>query len=88
MDLETLRKKLHDTNVPERWYSINDGLKPDACIIIKNYFIWECFYYGERGDKLDYISAGEDESAYQWLWEKMESQLKTFKILPKETENR
>ena len=44
MKLTELKKELEGNNVPERWYSINEGLKPDACNLYKNYSLWEYFY--------------------------------------------
>ncbi len=84
MTLIELKDKLYWNNVPERWYSLDEGLKPDACIIFKNYTKWECFYLDEKGNKHDYkIFHGEVE-AYNYLWTKMEYQLGIFKIPPRE----
>jgi hypothetical protein len=83
MQIQELKNKLYQNNVPERWYSLNDGLKPDACIIYKNYSNWECFYLDEKGDKHDYKIFQKDEDAYDYLWKKMEYQLSVFKIPPR-----
>jgi len=32
-----LIERLSNNDVPGRWYSLNDGLKSDACILYKNY---------------------------------------------------
>lgn len=79
MDLQELKNKLSTNNVPARWYSLDEGLKPDACIIYKNYSIWECFYLDEKGDKHDFRIFEKDEDAYKYLWDKMEYQLKYLK---------
>ena len=78
-----LNKKLYEHNVPERWYSINEGLKPDACILYKNYLKWEFFYLNERGEKHDYKIFHNEEDAYDYLWKKMEYQLRIFKVEPR-----
>jgi hypothetical protein len=53
MDLKTLKKKLLENNISESMYSIDDGLKPDAFILYRNYSKWECFYLDERGNRDD-----------------------------------
>ncbi|MBS1595572.1 MAG: hypothetical protein JST90_14745 [Bacteroidetes bacterium] len=83
MDLKTLKENLALYNVPERWYSIDDGLKPGACIIYKNYAIWECFYLDEKGNRNMYSVCKTDEDAYDWLWDKMKMNLKYRKSPPK-----
>ena len=79
MNLLELKDKLYRNNVPERWYSLNDGLKPDACILYKNYSKWEFFYLDEKGGRHDYKTFDSDEEAYEYLWKKMEYQLEFFK---------
>jgi hypothetical protein len=80
MDIKTLKHKLSVNNVPARWYSLDEGLKPDACILIKNYSIWEFFYMDEKGDRHDFKIFKVDEEAYDYLWKKMERQLIFFKM--------
>lgn len=86
MDLNELKKRLYKSNVPERWYSIDEGLKPDACILYKNYSKWEFFYLDEKGNRTDYRIFDNDDEAYEYLWKKMEYQLKIFKIEPRKDE--
>lgn len=83
MNLSELKNKLYKNNVPERWYSLDEGLKPDACILYKNYSKWEFFYLDEKGNKYDYKIFQNDEDAYDYLWKKMEYQLEIFKIAPR-----
>lgn len=45
MDLIELKDKLYWNNIPERWYSLNDGLKPDACIPYAAEIDWYVFNY-------------------------------------------
>lgn len=80
MDKQTLISKLQSNNIPERWYSINEGLKPNACIIYENYSLWEYFYLDEKGERLDYKIFSNEEEAYEHLWNKMKYQAKIFKI--------
>ncbi|MDI3322370.1 hypothetical protein [Pinibacter soli] len=84
MNLIELKDKLYWNNVPERWYSLNEGLKADACILYKNYSTWEFFYLDERGERHDYRIFNNDDEAFDFLWKKMEYQLAVFKIKPKE----
>lgn len=84
MNINELRKKLDYYNVPQHWYSLNDGLKPDACILFKNYSIWEYFYLDERGEKHEYKIFNNEESAFDFFWKKMEYQLAVFNIKHKD----
>jgi hypothetical protein len=83
MLLSELKSKLYENNVPDRSYSLNEGLKSDAIVIYKNYSKWECFYLDERGGKHDFRIFESDGDAYSYLWEKMEYQLNVFKISPR-----
>ena len=79
MNLTELKIKLQENNVPERWYSLDDGLKPDACILYKNYSVWEFFYLDERGGRNDHKIFKIEEDAFEYLWQKMEYQLRIFR---------
>ena len=79
MDLQELREKLIENNVPGRWYSLNEGLKPDACILFENYWVCEFFYLDEKGNKFDMRVFKNSEEAFEFLWKKMEKQLRIFK---------
>jgi hypothetical protein len=83
MNLMDLKKTLYDNNVPDRWYSLNEGLKPDACILFKNYSVWEFFYLDEKGYRHDHKSFINDSDAFEYLWQKMKRQLDLFKIPPR-----
>ena len=83
MTIDELRTKLQANNVPEHWYSLDQGLKPDACILYKNYSKWEYFYLDERGNRNDWKILNTDEEAYDHLWKKMEYQLNVFRKPPK-----
>jgi hypothetical protein len=80
MTLSELKQKIHDNNVPERWYSLDNGLKPDACILYRNYSVLEFFYLDEKGEKHDLKIFKKDDEAYDHLWAKLEYQLRIFDI--------
>lgn len=83
MNIDQLKEKLFTNNVPERWYSLDEGLKPDACILFKNYSNWEFFYLDEKGNRHEYKVFANDEEAFDYLWKKIEYQLRVFKIPPR-----
>ena len=64
MKLEELLEKIKANNVPERWYAINDGVKPDACVILDYNGQWEGFYIDEKGERNDFSLFLNAESAY------------------------
>lgn len=84
MDLIELKDKLYWNNVPERWYSLDEGLKPGALHLYKNYSKWEYFYLDDRGERTDFRVFYTDEEAYDFLWKMIEQQLEVFKIKPRE----
>jgi len=83
MNLDELKQKLTINNVPERWYSLDDGLKPDACILYKNYSKWEFFYLDEKGNRNNYQVFVTDDEAFDHLWKMMEGQLGLLKNMGK-----
>jgi hypothetical protein len=86
MNLNELKSKLYNANVPDRWYSLDEGEKPDAVIVYNNYSKWECYYLDEKGDKRDFRLFRSDQEAYDYLWGKMERQLAVFRISPRKEE--
>ena len=83
MNLAELKNKLALHNVPERWYSLDDDLMPDACILFKNYSKWEFFYLDEKGDRYDFRIFVDESDAFDYFWKKMEYQLDAFNLNPK-----
>jgi hypothetical protein len=79
MDLSELKEKLYSNKVPKNWYSLDEGLKPDSCILYKNYNVWEFFYLDEKGDRHEYQIFKTDTEAFEHLWEKMKEELIFFK---------
>ncbi len=90
MDLTTLKNKLRENKVPESWYSLYDGLKGNAWMLWEIHGMWEVYYMDERGGQMEdnrhlFIS---EETACDFLWEKMANALKYSQrppdgILPK-----
>jgi hypothetical protein len=83
MDLSELKDKLYWNNVPERWYSLDEGLKPNALHLYKNYSQWEYFFLDDRGERTDLRIFYSDEDAYNFLWKMLEAELKVFKVQPR-----
>jgi len=79
MKLTELKQRIVLNEIPDRWYSINDGLKTNACIIYHNYKIWEYFYLDEKGQRHDSKPFINAEDAYDHLWIKLEDQLSVFR---------
>ncbi len=80
MNLAELKEKLIIGNIPKSWYSLDEGLKPDACILHKNYSLWEYFYLDEKGGRHELTIFSNEKEAFDFLWKKMEDQAKIFKI--------
>ncbi|WCT13692.1 hypothetical protein [Mucilaginibacter jinjuensis] len=83
MDLDELKNKIKVNNIPDRWYSIDDGLKPDACIIYRNHSIWEYFFLDEKGERHDLMFFNNELDAYDHIWKKLEYQQRIFKRFKK-----
>lgn len=79
MTLSELKKLLTSYNIPERWYSLNEGLKLDAFILHNNYSKWEYFYLDEKGEKHDFILFLNESDALDYLWKKLKRQSEIFK---------
>jgi hypothetical protein len=78
MNLEELKNNIKIYNIPERWYSIDEGLKPNAYIIFKNYSLWEYFCLDEKGERLDFRVFNRAEDAYEKLWSDLKKQSEVF----------
>ncbi|MFR4406066.1 MAG: hypothetical protein ACLT3E_05430 [Anaerovoracaceae bacterium] len=57
-----LRIELRKLNVPEGWYSINEGVKSDTYILNKIYYYWE-FFFDERGGRNEYKKFDNENDA-------------------------
>ena len=76
MTLKEFEEKVRVNKVPDRLYSLDHGLKPDAYILYKNYSKCEFFYLDERGNRNSYKEFTNDEDAYEFLWKKLEDEIK------------
>ncbi len=78
MNLSELKELIITHNIPDKWYSIDEGLKPDALILYKNYSSWEFFYLSEKGERNDYKAFERETDAYQFLWNRLKRQADMF----------
>jgi hypothetical protein len=76
MSREELMERLAINNVPKSLYSIDDGLKPDAHHLYKNYSVWEYFYLDERGGRNDHRVFHVSSEAFDFLWERIDIEMK------------
>jgi hypothetical protein len=76
MTLEGLKQKLSENNIPTNLYSIDDGLKPNAYILYKNYSQWEFFFLDEKGDRNNFKIFYNEEEAFDYFWNKIEIEIK------------
>ena len=76
MTIQELKHNIKLNNIPDRLYSLNEGLKPDAYIIFENYSKWEYYYLDERGNQIDKLEFNNSSDAYDYLWSKLEIELK------------
>jgi len=51
MNIKTLEKKLQELGIRDSYYSLYGELKSDSIILCHNYYIWEVFYFDERGGR-------------------------------------
>ncbi len=75
MNYKTLMDKIAENNIPHSLISINDGLKPNAYILFKNYDIWEYFYLDEKGGRQGFREFRIEEDAFDFLWKKLEIEI-------------
>ena len=71
MEYNDLIDKINEYNIPSSWYSINQGLKPNAYILFKNYDKWEYFYLDEKGERLGERVFTDPKKAFDFLWNKL-----------------
>lgn len=82
MTIEELMQKIVSWNVPESLYSINEGLKPNAYILYENYGKWDFFYLDEKGDRSGYTTFRQVADAYDYLWNKLYTEMKYPPSIP------
>lgn len=76
MNVQELRRKLCDLSIPAAWYSINEGLKPDAYILEKVYGKWIYYYFDEKGNRQNEREFDSENSACLYLLDKLMTELK------------
>jgi hypothetical protein len=88
MTQKELEEKIRLSNVPDHFYSLNDGLKSNAYILYKNYAKWEFFYLDERGGRNTFKEFTNDEEAFDFLWTMLEKEMKYPPSIPPKTVGR
>lgn len=76
MNVTQLINELDRMRVPKSFYSINDGLKTDAYILNYVYGRWECFYFDEKGNRLDEKNFLNEEEAVEFFLKRIRSERK------------
>lgn len=71
MKYQELIDNINSNNIPSDWFSINQGLKPNAFILYKNYDKWEYFYLDEKGNRLDSRIFFEEDLCFDFFWQKL-----------------
>lgn len=79
MNIETFRKKAIENKIPESWYSINNGVKFNACILVDNKSYWESFYFDEKGETHNLHLFSNEEEALDYLWKQIERMMLLYK---------
>ena len=82
MTLEQLNENIAKWHIPAAFYSIDEGLKPDALILIDNQGLWEFFYLSERGDRSMYDYFKSSDEAYDHLWKLLFITVQNIKSTP------
>jgi hypothetical protein len=80
MTLAELKKKIDEYNIPDRWYAINEGEKPNALILYKTYANWEFFHVDNEGEKSNHVLFATEEEAYDYLWQQLHRRLQDYNI--------
>lgn len=78
MTKSELLTKLQTYDVPLSLFSLNEGLKPDAFILLESDGIWEGFYFDEKGNEHDRILYPSEEIAYDYLWANLEREMRFY----------
>ncbi len=76
MTPKEFEEKVRTNKVPDELYSLDNGLKPNAFILYKNYAKWEFFYLDERGVRNDFKEFTNGEEALHFLWAMLEKEMK------------
>jgi hypothetical protein len=76
MRLAELKDKIIAGKILDSLFSIDDGLKPNAHILFKNYSKWEYFFLDERGYRQDFSEFENEGDAFDHFWKRLEIESK------------
>jgi hypothetical protein len=79
MDIKSFREKTIANKVPDSWYSINSGVKFNACILVYNKSYWESFYFDEKGETNNLNLFSNEDEALDYLWKQIEKMMLLYK---------
>jgi hypothetical protein len=82
MNIEEFKIKIEEFKIPSSWYSINNGVKFNACILLDNKSYWESFYFDEKGETHNLHLFSNEEEALDYLWKEIESMIKLYHWKP------
>ena len=75
MNIEKLKVKLEELNVPKSFYRINGSLTSDVYVLNKIYDYWEYFYFDEKGNQNDYHRFDNENDACEYFYKKLETEM-------------
>jgi hypothetical protein len=78
MKIEDFNLKIEKHKMPNSWYSINDGMKFNASILLDNKTYWESFYYDEKGETNNLHLFSNEDEALDYLWGEIEDMIKLY----------
>ncbi len=78
MTFKEFSNNINEKSIPESWYSIDNGVKFNASILINNKSYWEFFDYDEMGEKHNWKILNNEEEALDFLWKQMERKMILF----------
>ncbi len=76
MTFNELEKLLREHKVSKSLYSINEDLKPNAYNLFETEGKWIFFFLDERGERSLINEFNSGDHAYDFLWEKIENELR------------
>lgn len=79
MDIKTFKEKTIANKIPDSWYSINNGVKFNACILVDNKSYWESFYFDEKGETHNLNLFSNEDEALDYLWKQIERMMLLYK---------
>lgn len=71
MTYQQLIDSIKQNGIPSDWFSINDGLKPNAYILNRNYIGWDFFFLDERGQRIGYKVFTDEGEAFDFFLQKL-----------------